>query len=319
LSKFSTQILFFQLENKSDNKHQDYILKAKQILDEVGKKYYDFITNYIIENELAIKQNTFISLESDENNIYLYDTPKKSIYNGGVVFPKVNKYLTPISFDVAFDSLISKTITTNNAFIKSLENGTDKLGFLRSKPTDRIINILKKDSTRNALLIPKNHKDEKFLEVSRLEILHNMDLEPGYLFSKKELNVIIESYKSVIPLIDRDLEQQQQRRKLYLKYKAYYKQLNELLFYKQLQKNNTIGELLEIKTGIKVRERLLNTIKISEVKEKDELSDEGYIKLMKHLRLKVTKLEAVIGNENSLIFEDGSKTPYYFVLEKQLF
>ena len=319
LSKFSTQLLFLQLDNKADDKHQDYILKAKQVLDITGKKYYKFITNYIIENEIAAKKNEFISLESDENNIYIYNAPKKSIYNGGLVFPKMNSSLSPVAFNIAFDSLLSKTITSNKLILKSLEQGENKLGFLRSKPTERLINIIETDTiSRNPILISKNHKDETYLESSKLEITHNLDLDSGYLLTKNELEVIIESYKSVIPLIDKDVKQEQ-RRALYKKYKAYYNQLNQLLFYKHLQKSNTIGELLEIKTGIKVRDRILSNTKITEVKQKNEFSNDAYLKLMKHLRLKITKLETIIGSENAIIYKDGSNATYYFVLEKQLF
>jgi hypothetical protein len=145
-----------------------------------------------------------------------------------------------------------------------------------------------------------------------------MDLKSGYLFTKKELEVIIESYKSIVPLLDTTISSKQ-RQALYKKYKLYYKQLNELLFYKQLRKENTIAELLEIKTGIKVRAQSLNRIKINKVTKDRKLSNEVYTKLMKSLRQKIIKLEDIIGDSESFTFKDGSKTLYYFVLEKQLF
>ncbi|OEK09812.1 hypothetical protein A8C32_09890 [Flavivirga aquatica] len=318
LAKISSRMLFFQLDNTSNKKHQDYILKSKQILDAIGKEYRNYITNYVIDNKLEIKQNLFSTIESNEDNIYLYDAPKNSMYVGGLVFPKINKSLTPLSFDVALDSLLSRTIASNDTLLKSLQKGAENLGFLRSLPTKRMTNILKDDSLkRSALLIPKTNRLERYLETSKLNLKDNKTLESGYLFSKKELDVILESYKSVVPLIDKNVKRRE-RRKLYKKYKSYYKQLNKLLFYKELRKRNTIGELVKIKTGIKVSDSLLNTIKIKEIKRKSKLSNKKYINLMHYLRTKITRLETVMEDPLRKTFIDGSKKTYYYVSEKSL-
>jgi hypothetical protein len=311
-------LLFFQLENLSDIKHQDYILQAKQILDNVGNQYREYISNFIIENNELIKENLFISLESEENNIYLHDAPKNSMYTGGIVFPKINQSLNPTTFDVALDSLLNKTIVKNNQIIHSLENGSDKLGFLRSQLTQSVSDIIKKDSmSRSSLLVPKINKHERYLETSSLNLNQNKGLESGYLFSKSELDVIIESYKSVIPLIDKTVSKKQ-RKQLLKKYKQYYKQLNKLLFYKELKKKNTVGELLEIKTGIPVSNSLLSNIKIKDIHRRSKLPDKEYIEVMQSLRLKVKKLETIIENPATELFIDGSKKTYYYISEKSL-
>lgn len=318
LAKISSRVLFFQLANTTAREHQDFVLHAKQILENISNEYNKHITNYIIDTKLVVKQNIFTELASEEDNIYLYDAPKNSLYTGGIVFPRVNKNLTSVSLDLALDSVIKKTIKNNDAIVGSLEKGVDKLGFLRSVPTSRITNIITNDSIYNISLIPKNNKKEQYLETSRLNLFNNKNLQPGYLLSKDELENLIESYKSVVPLIDKNIDKKH-RKKICKKYKSYYKQLNKILFYKQLKKDNTIGEMLSIKTGIQVKDSRLNSIKIKDISKKSKLSNKAYINLMQSLRSKILKLETVIKNPLTKTYIDGSNTIYYYVSNTNLF
>jgi len=86
-----------------------------------------------------------------------------------------------------------------------------------------------------------------------------------------------------------------------------------------LHKKNTIGELLTIKTGIRVSDSLLNRIKMKHIKRKCKLSNKEYISLMKYLRDKISYLETITENPaNNNVFIDGGKTLYYYVSEKEL-
>ena len=167
------------------------------------------------------------------------------------------------------------------------------------------------------LLIPKINRLEEFLETSKLKLKESKTVETGYLFSKKELNFIIETYKSVFPLVHKSVKKKL-RCTLFKKYKSYCKQLNKLLFYKELQRKSTIGELIEIKTGIAVSDAQLNKIKIKEIKQRSKLTDKEYIVLMHSLRKKIDHLETVMENSKTKIYTDGSKKRYYYVPEKSL-
>ncbi len=317
LSRSLSRLLFFQLENTADNAHQDFVLKSKRVLKEVSGQYRAYMSDFIIENKNFKKEDFYTFLPSDTDNIYLLDAPEYSLYTGGIVFPKINQNLTPLSFDIAVDSLLSKTIKSNDVLLSSLEKGSEKLGFLRSKPTSRISKILKKDSI-NPLFVPKINKDQVYLETSRIDLKENKQLEAGYLFTKEELSAIIESYRSVVPLIDKNVTTKQ-RRALYKKYKTYYKQLNKLLFYKELKRSSTVGKLVKVKTGIDVNNVLLNEIKIPEIKRKSKLSHEAYTVLMKSLHDKVLALELILESATTQMFVDGSNENYYYVPENKLF
>ena len=316
LAKLPVRLLFFQLENTTSKKHQDFVLQAKQILDNIGNQYSEYVTDYIIENKQLLKKNLFIALDSKDNNIYLYDAPNRSMYTGGIVFPKINHTLNPTSFDIAVDSLLSKTVASTTRLIASLEHGVRKLGFLRSKPSRRIVELFKKDSIK-ALLIPKINKNEMYLETSVISLKDTKHLASGYLFSKKQLTMLIESYKSIIPLLHKTVKRKD-RRVLYKKYKSYYKQLNKLLFYKQLKRRNTIAALLKVKTGISVHHPLLHTLKIPYIKRKSKLSNNAYSTLMKFLRSKISYLENVVENQSTKTFVDGSNKTYYYIAENKL-
>lgn len=282
--------------------------------------YNIYITDFIIENKLVVKENIFSNIDSETDNIYMLDAPNNSLFAGGLVFPKANQSLNPVSYDIAIDSILSKTMKSNKTIIESLENGMVKLGFLRSQPSAAVQTIIENDttSTRNALLIPKINYKEQYLQKVYFNLKQNDQLETGFLFTQNELESLIDSYKSFAPIIGTNVNKKQ-RKLLYKKYKAYYKQLNELLFYKELTKNNTVAELIQVKTGIQVSNTLLNNVKISKIKSKSKLSNKSFLELMNHLREQITQLETVVENSSTYTVIDGGKTTYYFVSKNWLF
>lgn len=318
LSKVSARLLFFQLENRSDKRYQDFILEAKLIIDDVGHQYRDYISNYIVENKELLDKNLFVSIDANDNNIYLHDAPQNSMYTGGIVFPKINKKLSPKSFDLALDSLLNKTIAKNNQILNSLEIGAGKLGFLRSELTNRVRTIIKKDAiSRSDFFLPKINKHEGYLETSALSLKHNKPLKTGYLFTKNELEAIIESYKSFIPIVNEKISRKQ-RKQLRRKYGKYYRELNKFLFYKELKKRSTIAELLTVKTGVPVSDKILNTVKIKDVHRKSKLSHGQYKQLMQVLRSKISYLESLLNSPSTTTYIDGGKKRYYYISEKHI-
>jgi len=101
LGETSSRIIFYQLESKVDDQHQDYILQSKDILSKVSTSHARFIRSFIVENDLIKNKNTFTNIPAVDN-IYLYDAPANSTYQGGITFPRINKILSATSFDTSF-------------------------------------------------------------------------------------------------------------------------------------------------------------------------------------------------------------------------
>ncbi|MCV6629605.1 MAG: hypothetical protein OIF50_07070 [Flavobacteriaceae bacterium] len=320
LAQTSSRLLFYQLENKTSDAHQGYVLEAKKILNAVGTYYQDYIQNYMVENNMVKRTNVFLNLDDMGVNMFLYDAPEQSMYTGGIVFPTIGDKLLPNAFDVAMDSVMSKTIQSNKKLLSSLENNIDKLGFLRSKPADRMTKLVKRDQLyyKHVAILPKINKGEVFLETAYLNLFKNNSIVSGQLFTKNEINTLIEAYKSVIPLII-NYATKSQRRELGLRYKKYIKEINKLLLYKELRNKNTLGDLLYVKGGIPIKNKTLNTFRIKDMHKTRKLSHEDYTALMKDLRNKIEALEYASNSANTIQFKDGGGTIYYFIPDAELF
>ena len=319
LAKINVRLLFMQLESSTEDKNQNFVLQAKQILDDIGKQYRNYVSNFIIDNKLFAKKNLYTSLDSQDNNIYLHDAPLNSVYVGGIVFPKINKLLAPTAFNIAVDSLLSKTIAANTMLVQSLENGADKLGFLRSTLSPSVRAFLSQDTLkRNPLLVPKLNKHETLLHTAVIDKEVGNNLSQGYILTQDEIETVVESYKSFVP-IEKKIIKSKHRKALYKKYKSYYKQLNKLVFFKELRKKNTIAELIEFKTGLQVSDTVLNRLKLKRIKQRRKLSHEDYRLLIRKLRKKIDYLEQVVNNPLVKTYKYGDNTTYYYLPNESLF
>ncbi|MFL1895024.1 type VI secretion system protein TssR domain-containing protein [Aquimarina sp. 2-A2] len=318
LGQTSSRIIFYQLENKPDDQHQDYILQAKRILGRVSQSHSDFIRAFIVENDLIKSENTFTSIPAVDN-IYVYDAPNNSTYQGGITFPKINKVLLATSFDKALDSVLRKTIRFNSTFTGSLEYHAKKLGFLRSKSGQRIKQLILNDTTYNNSLgmVPRNYMYEKYYQDERFNQGDNNATIFGYLLTKEELEMIIDNYNSLIPMYTKEVKRKD-RRRLYRVYRKNSRNINNDVFRKILKRKNHIADLVFLKTGIPVRDTYLRETKIKHLKRKRRTSHQAFTELMIELRKKVEVLEGMLSRKNATIYTHSDTRKYYFVSENYI-
>ncbi len=318
LGQTSSRLIFYQLENKADNQHQDFVLQSKDILSRVSKHHLDFIRAYIVDNDLIKDENTFISVPA-VGNIYVYDAPENSTYQGGVAFPKINKMLAPTSFDSALDSVLTKTIRFNDKFTNSLDYHAKNLGFLRSKSGKKIKELILKDSvySNRLQMVPKNYMYEKYYSNKGYTPQDNTLVGSGVLLSRDELEIVIDSYKSLIPLFSQVVKRKQ-RRQLKRIYRRNRKNINKELLRKVLKRRQPIADLVFMKTGLPVQSAFLQNTKMKHVKRRRKTSHEEFTRIIKKLRTKIDVLEKIHVNKNASIYKDGSKKQYYYILDNYI-
>ena len=320
LSKSSTKLLFVQLKNDLGDSYQEYLLQAKGILDYVGTKHTNYLKNYIVENKLVKSSNIFTRAEFKEkqDNLYFYDSPKNSLFVGALIFPKIRQPLLPTSFDIAIDSIVNKMFSVNNVLISSLEKNAQELGFLRSATSQSVENIFKEDKKhKDALvLIPRNFYNETFYTTQFTHKVTDSLFKTGYLLNKEELSLLIQNYRSLIPLPEKS--KKAHRRKLKKIYKKNVRLINKYLYYKVLKRKDPIADLLYIKSGIRAENEVLNTIRLKKIHKKNKLSEQEYIETMSELREKITNLEAILNGEDKAEYKDGSKQSYFFITNDKL-
>ena len=318
LAQASSRLIFFQLANSSEDVYQEFILQSKDLLGRVAMEYSDFIKSFTVDNHLVKEKNIFSSIPS-EDNLYVYDSPESSNYQGGIGFSKMNSELVPTSVDLVLDSVIAHTLKTNKIYLESLDEYNSKLGFLRSRPSKYIDKIVDQDSTyqEQINLLPRNSLDESFNRYEQVLISEN-ELITAYLLSESELQILIDNYKSLVPLFSNDVTTKD-RKFVDGIYEENIKNLNELFLNEVINGKNSVADLIFIKSGLPVANQTLHDLKIKNVVKRRKLDHATFQALLLGLRKKIDELEMIYASDEEMTTDYDSTTRYYFIPVEKLF
>lgn len=313
LAKTSSRLIFFQLANNSDDVYQEYILQSKDILGRVALEYGDFIKSVTVDNHLVKDKNIFAPIPA-EDNLYVYDSPHSSNYQGGIAFAKMNSELVPTSFDLVLDSVLSHALKTNKLYTESLDAYNSKLGFLRSRPSKFVDKTVEEDSTYQdqAFLIPRNSLDDNFNRYEQLQITKNERLITAYLLSEFELQILIDNYKSLVPLFSGEVTKKE-RAVVDKMYRENVFNLNKLFLNDVLSTRKSVADLMFIKCGMPVTNQVLHDIRIKDIGKKRKMDHEVFQKLFLDLREKIDELESIYTKEVNMTDAYDATTKYYYI------
>lgn len=318
LAKASSRLIFFQLANNPEDEYQEFILQSKDLLGRVAKSYASFIKSYTVDNHLVKEKNIFKPIPS-EDNLYVFDSPDASNYQGGIGFSKMKSELVPTSVDLVLDSVIAHTLKTNKIYLESLDEYNSKLGFLRSKPSKYIDKIVDQDSIYQDQinLLPRNSLDESFNRYEQVLVSEN-ELVNAYLLSEAELQLLIDNYKSLVPLFSNDVTNKD-RKFVHGIYEENIKNLNELFLNEVLSTKSTVADLMFIKSGLPVENQALHDLKIKNVTKRGKLSHAAFTSLFLNLRKKIDELEVIYASDEKMTEDYDATTRYYFIPVEKLF
>jgi hypothetical protein len=315
LTRNSSKFLFIVLENKYNQDNQDFILQNKSYLNTVSSSNKKFIQNYYVDQKLLIENDGFVF--SDEfDNAYIYDAPLKSNFNGGIVFPKLNKEINPKTVNSAIDTILNKTIKSNELLLKSLKEYKEEFSFLRSQPTSKLNGLIQTELVKDSIAkeIPKNYKNEIFLYTSNDSLKNTIENKLYLLMSKDEIKELIENYRE---LVIKDYTQEIVTNEIVYDFKNKAK-----VFVKNRRKTttvknrNTLADLFFNKTGVFVNNAKLHEIKINEIRKLKKNTTE-FRTLFLELNSKLEKLEEMQQKDSFEIFNEDADVKYYYV-SKQL-
>ncbi|MEP0212879.1 MAG: type VI secretion system protein TssR domain-containing protein [Cellulophaga sp.] len=331
----SSKLLFIQLQNRSNESNQNNLLLAKEILSDVSKSYNSFIENYIIDNNLTISKNSLKNIASENSNIYVYDAPQNSLFNGGVIFPSINMHIEPKALSTAIDTVLINTINTNNKLITSLNNYKSKLGVLKSKPSKFLKTIFNSDSLQISL-IDKNNPNDIFYKNTPLDKASVNSLQKGYHMSKTEVLDLIENYRALLPrfaesrlasfnseissytnaddyIHTKETLTRREKRILKRTYRREIRGINKVFKRKVIYRNDKLSQLFFFKTGIKV-DRTFGSYQTLKIKTKSA-TQKGFDKFFLKNRDKVDLLEKkFLDNDLIKVNKDTYFIPEYLLL-----
>jgi len=316
LAKNNAKLLFILFKNENNSDNQDFILQSKMYLSEASNANKKNIQNYYVDPKLIAKNDEFI-YNGDVDNDYIYDAPLKSNFNGGIIFPKLNGELTPETINKAIDSVISKTIKTNNTLLKSLTQYKNEFSFLRSQPSGTINNLIqnypRKDSTSTE--IPKNYKSETFVINAKDTLNSTLENKVHILLTESEIKQLIENYRELISKeytnanIDKvEILSFRDRCKIFA---------SKIRQTESIKNRSSLADLLYFKTRVFVNSPDLHEIRIKDIRKFKKKPDQ-FRTIFATLNSKVEVLEKMQRNNTFEVFDDESQTKYYYISKKLL-
>lgn len=311
LAKNNAKLLFILFRNENSSDNQDFILQSKMYLSEASNANKKNIQNYYLDPKLVTKNDEF-TYSGEVDNDYIYNAPLKSNFNGGIIFPKLNSELTAETINKAIDSVISKTIKTNNALLKSLTQYKDEFSFLRSQPSQTINSLVQNYSQRDSIGtdIPKNYKSETFVINAQDTLISNLENKVNILVTEDEIKQLIENYRELVSKeytntnIDKvEILSFRDRCKIFAK---------NIRKTESLRSRNSLADLLYYKTRIFVNSTDLHEIRIKDIKKFKKKPDE-FRTIFTKLNAKVEVLEKMQRNNTFEVFDNESQTKYYYI------
>jgi len=316
LARNNVKLLFILFGNENNGDNQDFILQSKMYLSEASNANKKNIQNYYVDPKLVTKNDEF-TYNGEVDNDYIYNAPLKSNFNGGIIFPKLNSELTPETINKAIDSVISKTIKTNNALLKSLIQYKNEFSFLRSQPSETINNLIQNSSRKDSIKtdIPKNYKSETFVLNAKDTLNSSLENKVNILLNESEIKQLIENYRE---LISKEYTNQNIDKVEILNFKDRCKTFaRNIKKTEPLRARNSLADLLYYKTRVFVNSPELHQIRIKDIRKFKKKRNE-FRALFIALNAKVEVLEQMQRNNTFEVFDDESQTKYYYISKKLL-
>ncbi|WP_316633168.1 type VI secretion system protein TssR domain-containing protein [uncultured Flavobacterium sp.] len=316
LAKNNVKLLFILFGNENNSDNQDFILQSKLHLSDASSANKKNIQNYYVDPKLIAKNDEF-TYNGEVDNEYIYNAPLKSNFNGGIIFPKLNSELTPETINKAIDSVVSKTIKTNNALLKSLTQYKNEFSFLRSQPSETIHNLIENSSQKDSVNaeIPKNYKSETFVINAKDTLSSSLEDKVNILLTEGEIKQLIENYRE---LISKEYTSDNIDKVEILNFKdrckTFARKIKET---EPLRARSSLADLMYYKTRVFVNSSELHEIRIKDIRKFKKKKDE-FKALFMGLNAKVEVLEKMQRNNAFEVFDDESQTKYYYISKKLL-
>jgi len=309
MAQNSAIVLFAQIENNPDGASQNFLLYAKEILSKIGKYRTAHLENYIVDNQLITEDNSLKNIADEQMNIYVYDAPKNSLFNGGLVFPQLYQRLTPAALNTAMDSILVHSKLTQEKLITSLENYKNNLGVIYSEPSVAAKCFFKGEEAKLSQ-IKKDNINEIFFD--RFQTDKNLYLDAGLELTKEEITDLIDNYRSLLP----DFNELNSTNKKLLKrlYMQQIRNINRIYNRKVIRRGAPLSELFSRKTSIFVNDtKEFNSYNSNEVNTK-KAQKQGFDTFYHKLIDKVNQLEKLF-LENKI---EKTENNTYFLPNKLL-
>ncbi|MFB9076283.1 type VI secretion system protein TssR domain-containing protein [Flavobacterium procerum] len=316
MAENNSKLLFIIFGNENTTDSQDFILQSKMYLNEASNANKKNIQNYFVDPRLIVKNDEF-TYNGEYDNAFIYDAPLRSNFNGGIIFPKLNGELTPETINKAIDSVIIKTIKTNNGLLRSLTQYKNEFSFLRSQPSQKINDLIQNNSEEDKAnkFIPKNYVSESYVIKAREPLDGILEDKINILLTENEISQLLENYRE---LISKDYTRENINRIDVENFKEQCSFFIESIKKTEaIKSRSSLAELLYFKTRVFVNNSYLHEIRIKDIRKFKRVPEE-FKSIFVFLNSKLEVLEKMQRNNAFEVFNDEAEIKYYYIPKKLL-
>lgn len=311
LAKNNAKLLFILFTNENTAENQDFILQSKMYLNEASNANKSNIKNYYADPKLIAKTDELV-YSGEFDNDYIYDAPLRSNFNGGILFPKLKGELTSETINKAIDSVIGKTIKTNNTLLKSLTQYKNEFSFLRSQPSQTINNLIQNSPGKDLVNtdLPKKYKSETFVLNAKDTLNADLEEKIHILLNENEIKQLIENYRE---FVSKEYTNENIDKVEIFSFKdrctMYAKNIQKT---EHLKSKSSLADLLYFKTRVFINSPELHELRIKDIRRFKKKPEE-FRSLFCVLNAKLEVLEKMQRNDTFEVFDDESQTKYYYI------
>lgn len=311
IAQKSAKLLFVQLENNESKQSQNFILGSKEFLYKTGRSYNAFIEDFIVDNKIVIEDNLLKKIKSQYDNIYVYDAPDNSLFNGGIAFPKITNKLTSLSLEKAIDTILKRSHLTTKKIVNSLNYYNKKLGVLRSKTTPIIKQKYYDLNTDSLRLFQINRNNLHEVLYQKVAIVNDSSLQKGYILDKEEIVNLIDYYRNTFPKMEKPITRKKRRIMKQL-FKKQIQTINKAAYRYVLNRRTTLADLFYFKSGIPLNHKGYYCLRINKLPRK-KVEKWGFEKFYLKQYKKINKFEELFLKNKLEKVEKGYFKEVYFI------
>ncbi len=322
INRVNARMLIFQTHNISHPSFNDFVIEAKDLVLNTAANNAELKKEKLIDSKQVLAESDF-SLLGGDSGVYYLEYPERSMEPGYVIFPAKNRIMPPYLLEKNLESLVADIQRDNYAISSSYKKYFGTFGFNNTKILSRYKNYfpLYADRYLPGKLIQFVHPGSPvFCIPAWISYSINGDqlngLQKGLLLAEDEYAQMQSVFEKLGKLYD---EAHQGRRYIYRHFYKELKAASNRLGFKKIAgyKSYSFATAVDMMTGYKTNDSLLQTKQLYTIKKKGQLTDEEILAILKIFKDKSAWMKAHAADKEYVFTSNGQK--YYMLAGAKLF
>jgi hypothetical protein len=307
LARYNCSLLAYQVANADDPSYNDFIFQANEI---INTSCGLIASDARLERLRREKANP--KLKPAGMGIYRLEFPEKSPVPGSLIHPRKGDRLEPVQLQKEIEKMVEMINSNQEEVLEGMESKLKSTG-RGIAMNEAMFHFLSRFNITNEDLLQKASYENFQLFITGYTPLQHNGLSNS-LFKYDILvnsDEVFELKRTLKELTDLDMTFAEARKKVVNSYQ-------ETLFQhygknegKQLLRTATIGDVIQLVTGLPSKSELLNNYRIADLESKRVVDDNQLQMIIQEIKKKLDRLESEIEDNDQYKFRSNDRTYYW--------